>query len=60
MEDLKVKKSKLGRKTIEDKKIPISIYLKQSEIFRLGGGDELRTKLLKYATELLKTHNVFR
>ena len=36
-----------GRKSIEDKKIPITIYVRQSFIDGLGGSDALRNKILK-------------
>ena len=47
----KKKKSKLGRKKVEDKKMPITIYLQQSVIDKLGGSVELRETLLKKVQE---------
>lgn len=40
-----------GRKPVEDKKIAIAIYLRQSKITKLGGADKVRTKLLKVVGE---------
>lgn len=35
-------KSKAGRKPSDDKKVPITIYRKQSEVDKLGGGKAAR------------------
>jgi len=51
----KKKKSKLGRKKIDDKKMPITIYVQESVINKLGGAIELREFLLnKIQDELIK------
>jgi len=39
------KKSKVGRKTINDKKEMVGIYLKASEIKNFGGKDKTRIKI---------------
>ena len=39
------KRKKAGRKPIEDRKIPITIYLKQSIIESNGGSELIREKL---------------
>lgn len=38
-------RSKAGRKPIEDKKIPITIYLRKSVIETNGGTEEVKEKL---------------
>ena len=49
------KKPKLGRKKVEDKKMPITIYVQESVINKLGGAIELREFLLnKIQDELIK------
>jgi hypothetical protein len=35
-------RAKAGRKPIEDKKVPLTIYVRQSVIERVGGKDEAK------------------
>lgn len=40
------KKSKVGRKPVEDKAIGITVYIKESEVELMGGKDEARLVIL--------------
>ena len=39
----KEKKSKVGRKPLKDKAIPITAYIKESHVNSIGGKDKART-----------------
>lgn len=45
-------KSKPGRKPVQDKKEAITIYLKPSDITKMGGKDSTRDSLLAYIEKL--------
>jgi hypothetical protein len=53
-----MKKESRGRKPIpsELKKIPLTIYLKQSEVEALGGAPKLKDDILFYTKTKLKIH----
>jgi hypothetical protein len=38
-------RAKPGRKPLDDKKQPITIYIPKSVIVKLGGGNEVRTSI---------------
>jgi len=42
------KKSKAGRKPISDKKVQVSLYIRQSKIDKFGGIDELKDALYEF------------
>ena len=44
----KVKKSNRGRKPISDKKVQVSLYIRQSKIDKFGGIDELKKALYEF------------
>lgn len=44
----KVKKSNRGRKPISDKKVQVSLYIRQSKIDKFGGIDELKDALYEF------------
>ena len=44
-------KAKTGRKPIEDKKIPITIYRAKSEVMKMGGVSEARRIINNYIDE---------
>lgn len=44
----KVKKSNRGRKPISDKKVQVSLYIRQSRIEKFGGIDELKDALYEF------------
>jgi hypothetical protein len=48
------KLSKVGRKKIEDKKEMVGIYLRPSELKKLGGKDSFRQQLVLYAETMVK------
>ena len=48
---MKQVKSKVGRKSIDDKKELVGIYLKKSEISKLGGKEETRNKIYSLLTD---------
>ena len=48
------KLSKVGRKKIEDKKEMVGIYLRPSELAKLGGKDQFRQQLVMYAETMVK------
>mgnify|MGYP000883810488 CR=1 FL=1 len=43
-----VKKSKAGRKPISDKKVQVSLYIRQSKIDKFGGIEELKDVLYDF------------
>jgi len=43
-----VKKSNRGRKPISDKKVQVSLYIRQSKIDKFGGIDELKDALYEF------------
>ena len=45
---IKMEKSKVGRKPVQDKKQAISVYVRPSQIKQAGGADALREKLNQY------------
>ena len=50
-----MKKAKVGRKKLDDKKELVGIYIRKSDIDLLGGTIELREMLLQYVeSEILK------
>jgi hypothetical protein len=44
----KEKKSNAGRKPISDKKIQVSLYIRQSKIDKFGGIEELKDALYEF------------
>lgn len=44
----KVKKSNAGRKPVPDKKVQVSLYIRQSEIEKFGGLDEFKKALYEF------------
>ena len=48
------KLSKVGRKKVADKKEMVGIYLRPSEINKLGGKDQSRQLLSAYAEAMVK------
>lgn len=44
----KVKKSNAGRKPVPDKKVQVSLYIRQSEIEKFGGLDEFKGALYEF------------
>ena len=44
----KVKKSNAGRKPISDKKVQVSLYIRQSKIEEFGGIDGLKDALYEF------------
>lgn len=51
----KNKKSNAGRKPVPDKKVQVSLYIRQSEIDKFGGLDEFKKALYEFVT--LRSHN---
>lgn len=49
-----IEKSKPGRKKVQDKKIGITIYIKPSDIVRMGGKDNVRESLLNHFEKIAK------
>jgi hypothetical protein len=45
-------KSKPGRKTVEDKKEGVTVYVRPSEIKKIGGKDKLRHYINRYVQRL--------
>jgi hypothetical protein len=43
-----VKKSNRGRKPISDKKVQVSLYIRQSKIDKFGGIDELKDAIYEF------------
>ena len=43
-----VKKSRAGRKPISDKKIQVSLYIRQSRIDKFGGIEEFKNALYEF------------
>jgi hypothetical protein len=43
-----VKKSNRGRKPISDKKVQVSLYIRQSKIDKFGGIDEFKNALYDF------------
>ena len=43
-----VKKSNRGRKPISDKKVQVSLYIRQSKIDKFGGIDEFKKTLYEF------------
>lgn len=39
------KKPHVGRKPLDDKKVPLTLYIRESEIKKRGGNDAVRDKL---------------
>lgn len=50
-------KSKLGRKPVEDKKVPVTIYRVKSEIEKLGGLQQCRKILNDSITQLVNNQS---
>ncbi len=44
----KVKKSNAGRKPVPDKKVQVSLYIRQSEIARFGGIEKLKEVIYEF------------
>ena len=43
-----VKKSRAGRKPISDKKVQVSLYIRQSKIDKFGGIEEFKNALYEF------------
>ena len=54
---MKVKKSKAGRKPISDKKVQVSLYIRQSDIQKCGGIEKM--KVLLYESVALRSQNTY-
>jgi hypothetical protein len=50
----KKKKSKAGRKPVDDKATLLGIYVKESQVEAMGGKDESRLLLLDFWKSLVK------